>query len=154
MCEVLPSYELKSPRTIKRTILKMYVVVRQLIISYLALEDCRFSITFDGWSNRALSTFYLVTLHWVSPESAKPMSMLLDFLHVFPGEGVGKHCGLALFRRLKSFGLGSRLLCTISDNGSDTIVASKELGKLLYETYSHDILPSSHMLRCIVTHFN
>ena len=111
------------------------------------------SITFDECSNSSLVSFYPITLHWVTPEAAKPMSMLLDVLHVFPSEGVGKRCGEALFRRLRSFGLGSRLLCTTSDGASDAIVAAKELGRLLGETYNSDILPSSHMLRCIVHTF-
>ena len=88
--EILPGYKLKSARTVKRTLLKMYVVVRQLVINYLTLEDFRFSITFDGCSNSSLVSVYPITLHWVSPEVAKPISMLLDVLHVFPDEGVGK----------------------------------------------------------------
>ena len=36
--EILPGYELKSARTVKRTLLKMYVVVRQSVINYLTLE--------------------------------------------------------------------------------------------------------------------
>lgn len=90
-------------------------------------------------------SFYLVTLHWVDPNSSTPMSMVLDFLNIFIGEGVGICCGEALFLRLKSFAsLSSRFVCTISDGASDAIVDARELDKLLCE------LQSSHILRCIV----
>ena len=90
MNDILPGYELKSARTIKRSILQMYVVVRQLVISFLSEQASHFAITFDGWSNSSLKGFYPVTLHRVCLEFAKSMSMLLDFFNIFPGDGVGK----------------------------------------------------------------
>ena len=51
---VFPGYELKSTRTIKRSILQMYVVVRLLVISFLSEQASHFAITFDGWSNNSL----------------------------------------------------------------------------------------------------
>ena len=96
-----PDYMPKSPHTIKRIILRMYVVVRQSIIKYLSFLDCNFGITFDGWSTNSTLSFFPVTLHWVDPNTCKLMSMLLDFLNVFPGDGVGLRCGEALFLRLK-----------------------------------------------------
>ena len=94
-----------------------------------------------------------MTLHWVDQEKGKPISMLLDFLHVAPGDGVGLRCGEALFKRLRSFDISSRLMCTIADGASDAIVASKELSRLLHEFHGCNILPSSHILRCMVHTF-
>ena len=140
MHDVLPGYELKSART--RSILQMYVVVRLLVISFLSKQASHFEITFDGWSNSSLKGFYLVTLHWVCLESAKPMSMLLDFFNIFPGDGVGKRYVQALFTYLKSFGHISFHLLTIRlDGASDALVASKELGRLLHEFQRVNILP-------------
>ena len=150
MHDVLPGYRLKSARTLKRSIGQMYVVIRQIVIGFLSTLDSRFAITFDGWSNNSLKGFYPMTLHWVCRESAKPMSMLIDFFHVFPGDGVGKRCGQALFMRLKSFGISSHILSVTSDGASDAIVASNELGRLLHDMHGDDILPSSNMLRCMV----
>ena len=93
MHDVLPGYRLKSARTLKRSIGQMYVVIHQIVIGFLSTLDSRFAITFDGWSNSSLKGFYQMTLHWVYRESAKPMSMLIDFFHVFPGDDVGKRCG-------------------------------------------------------------
>ena len=112
--------------------------------------DSRFAITFDGWSNSSLNGFYPMTSHWVCRESAKPMSMLIDFFHVFPGDGVGKRCGQALFMRLKSFGISSHISSITCDGASDAIIASNELGRLLHDMHGDDILPSSNMLRCMV----
>ena len=67
-----------------------------------------------------------MTLHWVSLESSKPTSVLLDFLDVFPGDGVGKCVGKALFLRLTSFSISSCILSTTFDGASESLVASKE----------------------------
>ncbi len=131
----------------------MYVVIRQEIIKFLSKKICRFPITYDGWKNNSLVGFFPVTLHWVDQEKGKPISMLLDFLHVAPGDGVGLRCGEALFKRLRSFDISSRLMCTIADGASDAIVASKELSRLLHEFHGCNILPSSHILRCMVHTF-
>ena len=152
--DVLPSYELMPIYTWKQSLLHMYVVLRQTMIRFLSRQESRFAITFDGWSNGSNSKgFYPMALHCVCIESAKPMSMLFDILSVFPGDGVEKHYGQALFTRLKSFGISSRLFCTTSDGASDPHVASKELGKLLFDLHGIDILPLSHMLRCMVHTF-
>ena len=90
-----PGYQLKSARTLKRLVLRMYVVFRQLAIDYLSSENFQYAITYDGWSNNRLKGFYPMTLHWVDLESGKPISLLLDFLDVFPGDGVGKCVGHA-----------------------------------------------------------
>ena len=81
------------------------------------------------------------------------MSMLLDFFNIFPGDRVGKWCGQALFTRLKSFGISSRLLTITSDGVNDALVASMELGRLLHEFHGVNILPSTNMLRCMVHTF-
>ena len=121
MRDVLPGYVLKSARTLKRSILQMYVVIRQIVISFLSTLDSRFAITFDGWSNNSLKGFYPITLHWVCRESAKPMSMLIDFFPVFASDGVGKRCGQALFMRVKSFGISSHILSITSDGASELL---------------------------------
>ena len=122
----------------------MYVVIRQIVIGFLSTLDSCFAITFDGWSNNSLKEFYPMTLHWVCRESAKPMSMLIDFFHVFPGDGVGKRCGQALFMSLKSFGISSHILTITSYGASDAIMASNESGRLLHDMHGDDILPSSN----------
>ena len=80
-----------------------------------------------------------MTLHWVSLESSKPISIVLDFLNVFPGEGVGKLCDKALFSCLKSFKISSRLISTKIDGAIDAEAASKELARLLYNHHGIEI---------------
>ena len=150
---MVPGYQAKTRRTIKRSILEMYVVLRHQVINLLSKCESRFSITFDGWSNNSLKGFYSVTLHWACPETARSRSMLLDFVHVFPGVGSGKRCAHALFRRLRSFNISSRLLATIFDGASDAQAAAKELSMLLQNERGKEILAPSHMLRCMVHTF-
>ena len=92
----------------------MYMVIRKLVIDLLSTINSRFSITFDGWSNNSLKVFYSVTLHWVCHETITQISILLDFLNVLQGHGVGRRCGQAIFNRLSSFGISSKLLTTMS----------------------------------------
>ncbi len=153
MQQIVPGYQVKSRRTIKRSILEMYVVLRRQVIDFLSKCQSRFSITFDGWSNSSLKGFYSVTLHWACHETARSRSMLLDFVHVFPGVGSGKRCAHALFSRLRSFVISSRLLATIFDGASDAQVAAKELSMLLQDEHGKEILAPSHMLRCMVHTF-
>ena len=150
MHDFLPGYQLKPSRTLKRSILCMYVVLRQLVINYLSTQNFCFAITYDGWTNNTLNGFYPMTLHWVSLESSKPISIVLDFLNVFPGEGVGKLCDKALFSCLKSFKISSRLIYTRADGAANSQAASKELARFLYNHHGIGILPSRHMLRCMV----
>ena len=70
----------------------MYVVVCQIVISFLSTLDSRFAITFDGWSNNSLKGFYPMTLHWISLEFGKPISVLLDLLDFFPIDGLVWKC--------------------------------------------------------------
>ena len=76
--------------------------------------------------------------------------MLLDFLDVFSGDGVGKHVGKALFSCLKSFSISSHILSTTFGGASETLVTSKALARLLLSHHGQDILQSPHMLRCIL----
>ena len=100
-----------------------------------------------------MTRFYPVTVHWISSESERQMSMLINFMHLFLGDGVRKCCGEVIFNHLKAFDIGSCLLCTTSDGASDAILASNELGTLLHDAYKVNILPSSHMIRCMVHTF-
>ena len=88
-----------------------------------------------------------MTLHWVSLESNKAYKCAFRLSRCL---SVGKWVGKALFSRLKSFGISSRLLSTTSDGASESLVASKELATLLLRHHGQDILQSSHMLRCMV----
>ena len=83
----------------------MYVLIRQIVISFLSTLDSLFAITFDGWSNSSLKGFYPMSLRWIYLESSKPISVPLDFLNVFPRDRVGQCIKRALFSCLKSFGI-------------------------------------------------
>ena len=151
--DLVPGYQMKTRRTIKHSILEMYVVLRHQVIDLLPKSQSRFSITFDGWSNSSLKGFYSVTLHWACHETTRSRSMLLDFVHVFPGAGSVKRCAHALFCRLGSFNISSRLLATIFDGDSDAQMAAKEFSMLLQNEHGKEILAPSHMLRCMVHTF-
>jgi hypothetical protein len=47
----------KSARSVKRMLLRMYVVLRQMLEDLWKSNSYRFNITFDGWSNQNLKGF-------------------------------------------------------------------------------------------------
>jgi hypothetical protein len=89
------------------------------------------SLTVDGWSNPSMKGFHVATLHWITRETGKRSSIILDFFRVPGGTGSAKRVGGYLFELLNLYGLGRKLLCTISDNASDAVASTVELGRLL-----------------------
>ena len=92
-----------------------------------------------------------MTLHWISLEFGKPISVLLDLLDFFPIDGLVWKCiKKALFSCLKSYSISSRLLSTTSGGASESLIASIELARLLLSHHGQDISQSFHMLRCMI----
>ncbi len=56
-------YEPLSIRTILRQIVKLYHILEPLLATFLCSLDVATSLTLDGWSNRNLKGFYIVTAH-------------------------------------------------------------------------------------------
>ena len=50
-----------STRTILRRIVELFSIAQPLLAKFLCNRDVRVSLTMDGWSNRNLKGFYLVT---------------------------------------------------------------------------------------------
>ena len=173
-----PGYIPKSARTIKRRILEMYIVLKQMMIVYFQTFSSKVSITFDGWSNSSLKGFFSVTLHWVCPEILAIQDCILDFFHVTSGKGCMLYISLGacqtfllcqftfpsgtdistrvaqhLFEVLNSFELFCRLLATVSDNGSDAVSAAHKLA-LMKDSQGNMPLDQEYCLRCIVHTFD
>ncbi len=83
----------------------------------------------DGWLNRNLKRFYVVTTHWINTVTAKSKSLLLTIIDIVSGRGVGMRIVKALFEHLKGMGLNvlPKLLNVVSDNGSYVIIAMKHM---------------------------
>jgi hypothetical protein len=122
-------YEPPLTRTILRRIVELYRNLEPLLAAFLCSLDIALSLTLDGWSNRNLKGFYIVTTHWVNVASLTNKSILLTILDVKCGTGVSKRVRAALFEYLKRLGwdVVTRLLNIISDNGSDATVAVTRL---------------------------
>jgi hypothetical protein len=114
-------YEPPLTRTILRRIVELYRILEPLLAAFLCSLDVAISLTLDGWSNRNLKGFYVVTAYWVDVASLNNKSILPTILDVKCGTSVSKHIGATLFKYLKRMGrdVMTRLLNVISDNGSD-----------------------------------
>jgi len=126
-------YELPSIRTILRRIVKLYRILEPLLAAFLCSLDVAISLTLDGWLNRNLKGFYVITVHWVNVVSMTNKSILLTILDVKCGIGVSKRIGAALFEYLKHLGrdVVTRLLNVVSDNGSDVMAVVARLFQLV-----------------------
>jgi hypothetical protein len=146
-----PAVTLFSAQTLKRRVLVMYIVLKTLIAQYLAPLTVAFSVTYDGWSNDALRGYYSTTLHWISTDLGTTCDCILDFFFVTPGPGVGERCGSYLISLLDSFGIISRVLAVVSDNGGDAVVAGRAV-VIAAAAEESTRLPTEHV-RCFAHTF-
>ncbi len=146
MQRLVPQYKCPSPKTIKRRILAMYMVLKIFLVHQLSALSVALSVTFDGWSNSALRGFYACTAHWTDIATGELSEVILDFFYVPPGPGVGARCGHYLYKVLDAFGAVDKLIAVVTDNGSDAVVAT---GTLQHLVGLHDerVLPLHHV-RC------
>jgi hypothetical protein len=143
-------YEPPSTRTILRRIVELFRIAEPLVSSFLRQLDVAISLTLDGWSNRNLKGFYVVTVHWVDVSSMTMKSLLLTIIDVACGTGVSRRVGTAMFERLKGMGrdMLTLLLNVVSDNGGNATAAIKQLFQLVNGAIGYEqMLPSNHV-RC------
>ncbi len=144
-------YAPPSTRTILRRAVELFSIAQPMLAQFFCNLDVCVSLTMDGWSNRNMKGFYVVTAHWVDTLSGQMKSILLTFLDVSSGTGVSNCVGSPLFTYLMEM-VGPafllQLLHIVTDNGSDACAAVSRLF-LLMNSYlgSKVILPSNHV-RC------
>jgi hypothetical protein len=143
-------YEPPSTRTILRRIAELFRIALPITSGFFGNLDVAISLTLDGWSNRNLNGFYVVTAHWVDVSSMSTKSVLLTIIVVASGTGVGAHVGVALFEHLKRMGRDvlTRVLNVTSENGSDAIAAVKRLFQLINYFVGYEQTRPSNQVRC------
>jgi hypothetical protein len=143
-------YEPPPTRTNWRRIVELFHISEPLQSSFLRQLDVAISLMLDGWFNRNLKGFYVVTVHWVDVSSMAIKSLLLTIIDVACGTGVGRRVGTALFEHLKGMGRDvlTRLLNVVNNNGGDVTAAVKQLFQLVNGAVGYEqMLPSNHV-RC------
>lgn len=146
-------YKPPSTRAILRTrTVELSNIAQPLLANYLCSLNSCVSLTMDGWSNRNLKGFYVVTAHWIDTTSGAMKSLLLTILDVSSGTGVGNRVGSALFEYLTDkvgvpF-LSQLLLHVVTDNGSDACTAVTHLFQLVNSHLGSKVLLPSNHIRC------
>jgi hypothetical protein len=148
--ELTNGYEPPSTRIILRRMAELFRILQPLLAQFLCSLDVAISLTFDGWSNRNLKGFYIVTAHWVDLASLTTKTILLTILDVKSGDGVGQRVGTALFEYLKSIGRGvlTRVLNVVTDNGFDATAAVWRFFQLVNSFVSYKQLRKANHVRC------
>lgn len=144
-------YTPPSTRTILRRTVELFSIAQPLLGKFLCNLDAKVSLTMDGWSNRNLKGFYVVTAHWIETSSGKMKSLLLTILDVSCGTGVGNRVGSALFEYLLEMvgpAFLPQLLHIVTDNGSDACAAVNRLFQLINSHLGTKVLLSSNHVRC------
>ena len=85
--------------------MELYLIAKPLLAAFFFSLNIAISLTLDGWSNRNLKGFYVVTAHWIDTVTAKSKSLLLTIIDVASGCGVGVRVAKDLFEHLKGMGL-------------------------------------------------
>jgi len=127
---------------------ELYLIARPLLAAFFFSLNVAISLTLDGWSNRNLKGFYVVTVHWIDTITAKSKSLLLTIIDVASGHGVGVCVAKALFEHLKGMGLNVlfKLLNVVSDNSSDGTAAVKHMFQLINATVGYEQMrPCNHI---------
>ena len=144
-------YHPPSTRTMLRRTVELFNIAQPLLATFLCSLDSCVSLTMDGWSNRNLKGFYVVTAHWNDTSSGAMKNILLTILDVSSGTGVGNRVGSALFAYLTDkIGISflSRLLHVVTDNGSDACAAVVRLFHLVNSHVGYRVLLPSNHIRC------
>jgi hypothetical protein len=130
--------------------MELHTIMLPLVSKVFNNLDVAFSLTIDGWTNRNLKGFWMVTAHWIDTTAASSKTVLLTILDVEPGRGVGKRIGIALFECLKSLGATvlSNLIAVVSDNGSDAITTVRIIFQLTNTLLGCNKLQTSSHIRC------
>ena len=96
-------YSPPSTCTILRHIVELYLIARPLLAAFFSSLNVAISLTLDGWSNRNVKGFYVVTAHWIDTVTAKSKSLLLTIIDVVSGRGVGVRIAKDLFEHLRGW---------------------------------------------------
>jgi hypothetical protein len=122
-----------STHMILRRIMELYLIAEPLLVAFFSSLNVAISLTLDGWSNRNLKGFYVVTAHWIDIVTAKSKNLLLTIIDVASGRGINVRVAKALFKHLKGMGLNvlPKLLNVVNDNGSDAIAIVRHMFQLI-----------------------
>jgi hypothetical protein len=122
-----------------------------LLVAFFSSLNVVISLTLDGWSNRNLKGFYVVTAHWIDTVTAKSKSLLLTIIDIASGCGVGVRIAKAFFEHLKGMGLNvlPKLLNVVSNNSSDATVAMKHMFQLINAAVGYEQMCPCNHIRCI-----
>ncbi len=134
-------YSPSLTRTIFRCIMELYLIVGPLLAAFFSSLNVVISLTLDGWSNRNLKGFYVVTAHWIDTITAKSKSILLTIIDVASGRGIGMRIAKALSKHLKGMGLNvlpKLLKNVVNDNNFDATVVVKHMFQLINATIGYE----------------
>ncbi|BBM96807.1 hypothetical protein Mp_1g00860 [Marchantia polymorpha subsp. ruderalis] len=129
-------YEPPSTQTILRQITKLYRILLPTLGLFITKLDVAFCLFIDGWSNRNLKDFYVVTAHCVDIKTLSRKSILLTILDVECSTG-----GMGT-------GVLTRLLNVVSDNGSDAIATVTRLFQLINASVGFEQMSNINHVRC------
>ncbi len=151
---LMNGYSPSSTYTILKRIMELYLLVGPLLVTFFSSLNVTISLTLDGWLNRNLKGFYVVTAHWIDTVIVKSKSLLLTTIDVVSGCGVGMRVTKALFEHLNGIGLKVllKLLNVVSNNGSDAIAVVKHIFQLIHAIIKYEQMRPCNHVRC-VDHF-
>ncbi len=130
--------------------MELYLIVGPLLAAFFSSLNVAISLMLDGWSNRNMKGFYVMTAHWIDTVTTKSKSLLLTIIDVTSGCGIGVRIAKAFFEHLKGMGLNllPKLLNVVSDNGSDATVAVKHMFQLINVAVGYEQMRPCNHIRC------
>lgn len=141
-----PAYNLPSRRTLCNQIKTEYGLAFEKILKILNETEGRLSVTGDGWSTKTKKGFFVITVHWISPNWIL-QSATLEFTH-FPYPHDADNTAALIIMAFKKYKIERKLFAFTSDNASEMISAMKKIKEILNLEFDADLYYNWH-IRCI-----
>jgi len=122
-----PLYSVPCDKTLKNLITDAYKVGVKELLSFI-ISSCEFiSITTDLWTAKSKTGYIGITGHWVD-ENFKPYDILIAIESIlYPHTAIT--ISNYLEKYIEDYRLGNKVVCVVTDNGSNMKAAVNNLNK-------------------------
>jgi hypothetical protein len=128
-CEIVsylrPNASLPSPTTVKRDILRLYEIQKQMVINLLQRSSGRISFAMDAWTSANFIPFLGITVHWID-ENWKLQCMLLS-LEPLSGSHSGENLSKVFVNTCNEFGILTKIQAITTDSASNNFTFAQHL---------------------------
>ena len=130
-----PQYQVPGRKNVKNVILKQFEKKRERIASFIKNILGKVALTTDIWSSLKFEGFLGITIHFID-ENWVLKHFTLDIFR-FKGSHTGQAIADEIYKILVEFGLETKTIAIITDNGSNMVLGARLLKSTLTNSFIH-----------------